>query len=111
MVVARTHRIVAVIAVSGTLVLGGVASPADATPAKEASNLAVLKTTWITLPVGAQKATCQLFALDQGAVIRTGVTTMMARAQARRGMSAAAWKRVLTKYYMWACSGPGRTPR
>jgi len=30
---------------------------------------------------------------------------------ARKALSKPAWKRVITKYLKWACSGPGTTPR
>jgi hypothetical protein len=107
----RATRTAVILVSSCALALGGAIAPASATPAKEAANLATLKSTWSTQPIAARRATCQVYGIDRGAVIRTGVATMMASPTARRGMTSAGWTRVLTKYYAWACSGPGHTPR
>lgn len=106
-----TTRSAAVFVASFALAFGAAVSPAVATPAKEAANLAALKATWNTESVGAQTATCKVYAISKTAVISTGARTMMASRITRRGMSTTAWKRVLTTYYEWACSGPNNTPR
>ena len=108
---AATSRIAAIVVLSGALVAGVAAVPAVATPAEEAVYLAAMKKAWADLPAKSQKTTCYAYRIAPGELIKKSVTAAMQDPVSREALSKPEWRRVITDYLAWACSGPGTTPR
>ena len=111
MLTSRTKRSAAVMVLSCSLFAGMAITPAVASPADEALYLSALKKEWNNSPKADQTATCQGFKAGPGKVISLSVTEIWKKPAARKALSKPAWKRVITKYLKWACSGAGTTPR
>ncbi len=107
----RTKRTAAVMVLSCSLFAGATITPAVASPAQEALYLTALKGEWNNASAADQKATCAGFKVGPSKVISLSVTELWKKAAMRQALSKPAWKRVITKYLKWACSGPGTTPR
>jgi hypothetical protein len=107
----RTKRSAAVMVLSCSLFAGAAITPAVASPADEATYLAALKKEWTNSSAADQKSTCEGFKVGPAKVVSLSVTEIWKKPAARQALNKAAWKRVITKYLKWACSGPGTTPR
>jgi hypothetical protein len=107
----RTKRTAAVVVLSCSLFAGAAITPAVASTADEALYLSALKKEWNNSSAADQKATCGGFKVGPAKVITLSVTEIWKKPAARKALSKPAWKRVITKYLKWACSGPGTTPR
>lgn len=111
MLATRTKRTVAVIGLSCTLFAGAAATPAMATPGQEGLYLSALKQQWAKQSVTVQKATCGGYKASPSSVISLSVAEIWKNPASRQALTKPAWKRVITKYLAWSCSGPGTTPR
>ena len=107
----RTKRSAAIMVLSCSLFAGMAVTPAVASPADEALYLSALQKEWNNSSATDQKSTCQGFKAGPGKVVSLSVTEIWKKPAARKALSKPAWKRVITKYLKWACSGPGTTPR
>ncbi len=106
-----TKRIAASAVVAGSLLVGVSAMPAVASPAEEAVYLAAMKTAWKAQPAKTQNTTCKAYRIAPKVLINRSVAASLENADAAAALNKPAWKRVITDYLAWACSGPGTTPR
>lgn len=106
-----TKRIAGTVVVAGSLLVGVSAIPAAATPAQEAVYLAAMKQAWKAQPAKAQKTTCKAYRIAPRELITKSVAASLQNADAAAALSRPAWRRVITDYLAWACSGPGGAPR
>ncbi len=104
-------RTAAVIVLSGSLLAGASVVPAAATPAQEALYLAAMKDAWKALPSASQKTTCVAYQLAPHKLVNQSLARILKNPESQAALSKPAWRRVVTKYVAWACSGPGSTPR
>jgi hypothetical protein len=111
MLSATAKRAAATVVVAGSVLVGVSAIPAAATPAQEAVYLAAMKQVWKTQPAKTQKTTCYAYRIAPKQLINQSVTASIADPDAAAALTRPAWKRVITDYLAWACSGPGTTPR
>jgi hypothetical protein len=111
MLTTRTKRTAAVVALSCSLFAGAAITPAAATSGQEGVYLAALKQEWPKQAATSQQTTCSGYKTNATAVITLSVNQIWKNAASRQALSKPAWKRVITKYLAWACSGPGTTPR
>jgi cytochrome c oxidase assembly factor CtaG len=107
----RVKRTAAITVVTCSLFAGAGIAPATASPASEALYYSALKTEWNKSTAADQKATCAGYKAGPSQVISLSVQQIWQKPAARKALSKPAWKRVITKYLKWACSGPGTTPR
>ena len=107
MISTRTKRSAAVMVLSCSLFAGMAITPAVASPADEALYLSALKKEWNNSSAADQKATCAGFKAGPAKVVSLSVVEIWKKPAARQALSKPAWKRVITKYLKWACSGPG----
>jgi hypothetical protein len=107
----RAKRTAAIMVMSCSLFAGAAVAPAVAGPADEALYLSALKKEWRNSSSADQNATCSGYKAGPGQVVSLSVAEIWKKPAARKALSKPAWKRVITKYLKWACSGPGTTPR
>lgn len=111
MLSATAKRVAATVVVSASLLVGVSAIPAAASPADEAVYLAAMKTAWRTQPAKTQNTTCKAYRIAPKVLINRSVAASLQNPDAAAALNKPAWKRVITDYLAWACSGPGTTPR
>lgn len=111
MLSATARRVAATVVVAGSVLVGVSAVPAAATPAEEAVYLAAMKQVWKTQPTKTQTTTCYAYRIAPKKLINQSVAASVANADTAAALTRPAWKRVITDYLEWACSGPGTTPR
>lgn len=87
------------------------ATPAAAVPRDERQALAALQTAWPELSAKERRTVCKAYRIAPRALIRASVDRSLNEPGARELLDRPAWKRVITAYLAWACSGPGTTPR
>jgi hypothetical protein len=92
-------------------IVGVGAAPAAASPRDERQALSALKTAWDDLSAKEQRTVCKAYRIAPRALIRASVDRSMSEPAARELLDRPAWKRVITAYLAWACSGSGTTPR
>lgn len=101
-----------IVVLASALLAGTVITPAVATPAAEATYLTAIKQEWKTSTSAAdQKTTCDGYRAAPASLITMSVNGLLKDPDTRKALSRAAWRRVITKYLAWACSGPNHTPR
>lgn len=111
MLSSHAKRVAATVVVAGSLLVGASAVPAAATPADEAVYLAAMKDVWSTQKPKVQKTTCFAYRTAPKELISKSVTAALRDPASAQALSKPAWRRVITAYLAWACSGPGSTPR
>ena len=111
MLTTRAKRTAAIVVMSCSLFAGAAVAPAAATPGQEALYLGALKKEWVKQAATSQTATCMGYKASPTAVITLSIAEIWKNAASRQALTKPAWKRVITKYLAWACSGPGTTPR
>lgn len=95
-----------------TVAVAGVgAAPAQAGPRDERQALSALQAAWPELSAKERRTVCKAYRIAPRALIRASVNRSMSEPGARELLDRPAWKRVITSYLDWACSGPGTTPR
>jgi len=110
-VVNSTRRVVMCATVFLMLVAGSAAHTASATPSSEAAQLATLKSQWDGLLITQKLGTCNAYRRNGNVMIGAAVAQAWGMPVNRKGMTQPGWKRVFTRYFAWACSGAGRSPR
>jgi len=109
--VTKTTRAAAVVVLSCSLLGISAVGPASATPQAEAMYLAAVKQAWQTSPRADKIKTCQGYKANPSLMITLSVAQITKDPAVAKVLPKAGWKRVITKYLAWACSGPGKTPR
>jgi hypothetical protein len=96
---------------TGSLLAVAAIAPASATPADGGVFLSSMKDAFWNQPRSERKLICKAYRIAPQQLIAASVTSAMKDPASPKSISRAGWKRVITKYVAWACSGPGTTPR
>jgi hypothetical protein len=110
MLMPRPVAFVVAAVLSGALLLP-TASPTAASPTVEAQALAAMKADWAKLSLQQKLGTCNAYRRNAKVMIRTATAGMWQRPSSHKDMTEAGWSRVYKRYFAWACSGAGRSPR
>ena len=111
MLSSRLKRVAVITAISGALLAGASVAPATADPADEAIYLAAMKEAWTHQPAKTQTTTCVAYRVAPKQLVSQSLTATLKDPASKAALSKAEWRRVITAYLAWACSGPGTTPR
>jgi hypothetical protein len=107
----RLPRLLAIGVVALAVLMGPAAAMASATPTAEATALAGLQASWQRMNVQQKLGTCNAYRRNRTLMITTAAAAEWKKPAARKGMSKAGWAKTYKRYFAWACSGAGTSPR